>query len=165
MQFLRFVAGPVAAGLLLLAPASMPAFAQTEAPVQAPASADDLAYQSALSGATTDISSLLALKDVVDARIAAADANTDYDALVSDLLVIKAQWQAVTERIVVLQPTPRYVSGNMNTAIATQTFAESYGALASSFATRDGALLLGSMQAITTAKGMLDAAGLELMAA
>jgi hypothetical protein len=164
MHFPRFLAGPLAAGLLILAPAALPVFAQaTDGP--APATQEDLAYQAALTDATKDVTPLLALKDVVDARIVAADANTDYDALVADLVTIKGQWQAVTNNIVVLQPTPRYASGNMNMAIATQTFAEGYGALATSFSTRDAAALLGSMQAITAAAGMLNDAGRELQAA
>jgi hypothetical protein len=160
VHFLRFVAGPIAAGLLMLAPATMPVFAQA-----APASADDLAYQAALTGATTDVSALLVQKDVIDARIAAADANTDYATLVADLVTLKSQWQAVTDSIVVLQPTPRYASGNLNMAIATQTFAEGYRALATAFTDRDAAGLLGSMAAITTAKDMLIAAGTELQSA
>ena len=164
MHFLRFVAGPLAASLLILAPASIPVFAQ-DAPVQAPATSDDLAYQAALTDATTGVTDLLAQKDVIDARIAAADANTDYVALVGDLVTIKGQWQAVTDRVVLLQPTPRYVNGNLHTAIATQTFAEGYGALANSFTTQDATALVASMQAITAAKGMLNDAGLELLAA
>jgi hypothetical protein len=167
MQFLRLVAGPLAAVLLILAPASMPAFAQAapDAPVQAPATQDDLAYQATFSAATTDVTALLALREGIDARIVAADANTDYALLVSDLMTINSKWQAVSERIIVLQPTPRYVTGNLNMAIATQTFAEGYKALATSFGTNDPALLLGAMQAITAAGGMLNAAGMELQAA
>jgi hypothetical protein len=164
MNFLRNVAGPLMAGMLMLAPASMPVFAQ-DAPVQAPATEEDLAYQAALTNATTDVTTLLAQKDVIDARIVAADATTDYDALVADIAVLTGQWQAVSERIIVLQPTPRYASGNLNMAIATQTFAEGYRALATSFGTRDAALLLGAMQAITDANGMLMNAGKELQAA
>jgi hypothetical protein len=158
------MAGPLAAGLLLLAPASMPAFAQ-DAPVQAPASEEDLAYQASLTAATTDVNALLAAREGIDARIVTADANTDYALLVSDLMTLNSQWQAVSERIVILQPTPRYVAGNLNMAIATQTFAEGYKALATSFGTNDTALLLGAMQAITAAGGMLNAAGMELQAA
>ena len=50
-------------------------------------------------------------------------------------------------------------------AVATQTFAEGYRALATAFTDRDAAALLGSMAAITTAKDMLIAAGTELQSA
>ena len=40
MHFLRFLAGPLAAGLLMLVPASMPVFAQTSTDVPAPATGD-----------------------------------------------------------------------------------------------------------------------------
>ncbi len=160
MNFLRTVAAPLAAGMLVLASASIPALAQP-----APASAEDLAYQTSMTAATMDVSDLLVQKAAIDSRLATADANTDYAALVTDLGRLKTRWQAVTDQLVALQPTPRYVSGNFNLAVATQTFAVSYDALATGISATDATGIGRAVAALTAANDMLIAAGTELQAA
>ena len=162
MHFLRFVAGPIAAGLLMLAPATMPVFAQA-APAEY--TADDVAFQTALTGATTDVPALFLEQDAMDARIAAVSANTDFATLGADLGTLKGRWQAVTNNVVALQPPPRYTSANLNMAIATQTYAVAYDALATGLAAADATGIGAAILAISTAKTMLIAAGTEFSAA
>ena len=162
MHFLRFVAGPIAAGLLLLAPATMSALAQA---VPAPATAEDQAYQTAYTAAMSDVSALLAEKVNMDIRLASVDSITDFPALVADIGALGGRWQAVTDKLVLLQPTDRYTSGHLNSAIATQTFAVSYAALATAITANDAAGIAAAVGALTSANGMLLAAGTELQSA
>lgn len=144
----------------MLAPATIPVFAQA-----APATADDLAYQAALTGATTDVPALFVEQDAMDARIAAVTPATDFAALGVDLGTLKGRWQAVTDKLIALQPTPRYASGHLNMAIATQTYAVAYDALATGLAAADATGIGAGILAVSTAKTMLIAAGTELQAA
>jgi len=150
VHFLRFVAGPIAAGLLLLAPATMSALAQA---VPAPATA------------LSDVSALLAEKVNMDIRLASVDSTTDFPALVADIGALGGRWQAVTDKLVLLQPTDRYISGHLNSAIATQSFAVSYAALATAITANDAAGIAAAVGALTSANGMLLAAGTELQSA
>ena len=161
MHFLRFVAGPIAAGLLLLAPATMSALAQAPAP----ATAEDQAYQTAYTAALSDVSALLVEKVNMDIRLASVDSTTDFPALVADIGALGGRWQAVTDKLVLLQPTDRYTSGHLNSAIATQAFAVSYAALATAITANDAAGIAAAVGALTSANGMLLAAGTELQSA
>jgi hypothetical protein len=162
VHFLRFVAGPIAAGLLMLAPATIPVFAQA-----APAAftADDVAYQTAATAATSDIPALFLEQDAMDARIAATTPTTDFAALGADIVTLKSRWQAVTDKVIASQPSPRYVSSNLSMAVATQTYAFGYDALATGLATADATAIGGAILAISNAKIALITAGMEYSAA
>jgi hypothetical protein len=162
LQFLRFVAGPIAAGMLMLAPATMSVFAQA---APAPATAEDQAYQMAYTAALSDVSALLAEKTNMDTRLASVDATTDFPVLVADIGALGVRWQAVTDKLVLLQPTDRYVSGHLNSAIAIQTFAVSYAALATAITANDVTGIAAAVATLSSANSMLVAAGAELMAA
>src|SRR5207237_10301605 len=64
-----------------------------------------------------------------------------------------------------LQPTDRYISGHLNSAIATQSFAVSYADLATAITANDAAGIAAAVGALTSANGMLLAAGTELQSA
>ena len=96
MQFLRFVAGPIAAGILMLVPATMSVFAQA---APAPATAEDQAYQTAYTAALSDVSALLVEKVNMDTRLASVDSNTDFPALVADIGALGGRCQAVTDKL------------------------------------------------------------------
>ena len=162
MHFLRTVAGPIAAGLLMLSSAAMPAFAQA---AQAPSTAEDLAYQAAYTSAMTDVTPLLVEKVNLDTRLASVDTSTNFPALVADIGALGVRWQAVTDKLVLLTPTDRYVSGHLNSAIATQTFAVAYGALATAITNNDATGIAAAVGAVTAANSMIIAAGTELQLA
>src|SRR5437660_9985522 len=105
--------------------------------VPAPATAKDQAYQTAYTAALLDVSALLAEKANMDIRLASVDSTTDFPALVADIGALGSRWQAVTDKLVLLQPTDRYISGHLNSAIATQPFAVSYAALATAITAND----------------------------
>jgi hypothetical protein len=162
VHFLRFVAGPIAAGVLLLAPATMSVFAQA---APAPATAEDQAYQTAYTAALSDVSALLVEKVTMDGRLASVDATTDFPALVADIGALAVRWQTVTDKLVLVQPTDRYTSGHLNSAIAIQTFAVSYAALATAITATDATGIAAAVGALTSANNMLLAAGTELQLA
>lgn len=162
MHFLRFVAGPIAASLLMLAPATMSVFAQA---APAPATAEDQAYQTAYTAALSDAPALLAEKVTMDTRLASVDATTDFPALVADIGALGVRWQATTDKLTLLQPTDRYTSGHLNTAIATQTFAVSYTALATAITANDATGIAAAVGALTSANSMITAAFAELQSA
>jgi hypothetical protein len=162
VHFLRFVAGPIAAGLLMLAPATMPVFAQA---APAPATAEDQAYQTAYTAALSDAPVLLVEKVTMDTRLASVDSTTDFPALVADIGALGLRWQAATDKLTQLQPTDRYTSGHLDTAIATQTFAVSYAALATAITANDATGIAAAVGALTSANSMIAAAFEELKSA
>ncbi len=83
----------------------------------------------------------------------------------ADIGALGGRWQAVTDKLVLLQPTDRYISGHLNSAIATQSFAVSYAALATAITANDAAGIAAAVGALTSANGMLLAAGTELQSA
>jgi len=162
VQFFRLVAGPIAAGLIVFVPASIPAFAQA---APAPYTADELAYQTGLSGATADVPALFLEQDAMSARVSAVDDTTDMDALQADLGALKDRWQVVTDQIDALRTPARYASASLHMQIATQSYAIAYGYLATGLATADAYDIGVGTSSIAGAKTRLNEAGAEFSVA
>jgi hypothetical protein len=165
MHPLRFVAGPIAAALLVLAPAAMPVFAQasTAPTISSTTSVEDARYLVALADVWSDTELLLLGLQAQAAKMKAPDA--DADVMSRDLAKMSKQWQVVSDRVYDLTPTRRYAIANMHLVSATQGLADSLDAMSWAYSNRDLTGILTSAQSMTDAADLFGKAGTELQAA
>jgi hypothetical protein len=166
MHPLRFVAGPIAAALLVLAPAAMPVFAQTStgAPtVSSTATLEDLRYLVELADVMADTDQLLPALQAQGAKMSAPDAESD--AVSRDLAKMSKQWQSVSTKLDNLTPTRKYAIANMHLVGATQGLADSLDAMSWAYSNRDLTGIMTSGQSMKDSADLFGKGAAELQAA